>query len=66
MTALTAIFALILEVLRLINRAGGMKPALEEVKKVNLSIDYLKGDHDPSDKAENISRTISGDDTTPE
>lgn len=62
--SLGVILALILEVFRLINRAGGVSAALDEVKKVNLAIGKVETAKTPGeeqDAAETVSRTISGD-----
>ncbi len=61
--SLGVVLALILEVLRLINRAGGAKAALATVKQVNDTFDQLKAAKDPLEKqdaAQAISNLLSG------
>jgi hypothetical protein len=61
---LGVILALILEVIRLINRAGGAEKALATVREINQTFDALKEAKTPPEMqnaAEKLSRDISGD-----
>lgn len=61
---LGTILALILEVLRLVNRAGGPKQALASIQEINATFDALKAAKTPPEMqnaAEKISRLISND-----
>ncbi len=62
--SLGVLLALVLEVLKLINRPEGAKIALKTLKGVNEAFDELKAAKTPGEKqnaAEDISHLISGD-----
>jgi hypothetical protein len=63
-SAIAAALSLIVEIIKLINRMGGVEKAMAEIKRVNDTFDGLaaaKTIEDKQNVAEDMSRLLAGD-----